>query len=122
MAALILVVDAHELNVKLLRYILERNGHRVIAAADAREARQSVRAVKPDLVLMDVRLPDIDGLQLTREFKADPELAAVPIIAVTSRAMNGDDESILAAGCDAYMSKPIDQHALLALVARHLRP
>ena len=70
MAALILVVDDHDLNVKLLRVILERRGYRVNAAADAREARQRVRAARPDLVLMDVQLPDTDGLELTRGLKA----------------------------------------------------
>ena len=120
MAALILVVDDHDLNVKLLRVILERRGYRVNAAADAREARQSARAKRPDLVLMDVQLPDTDGLRLTREFKCDPQLRAVPIIAVTSHAMKGDDERILAAGCDAYVSKPIDRDALLALIERYL--
>ena len=117
---LILVVDDQELNVKLLRIILELRGYAVAAASDARQARESVRAARPDLVLMDVQLPETDGLQLTREFKTDPGLGLIPIIAVTSHAMMGDDERALAAGCDAYLSKPIDRAALIALIERFL--
>jgi two-component system cell cycle response regulator DivK len=119
---LILVVDDHELNVSLLRFILEHRGYRVNAAANAQQARASVRATRPDLILMDVRLPGTNGLQLTQEFKADPDLRAIPIIAVTSHAMKGDDERIIAAGCDAYVSKPIDKPLLLALIERYLHP
>jgi two-component system cell cycle response regulator DivK len=117
---LILVVDDHELNVKLLRVLLERRGHRVHAAGNAREARASVRAHKPSLILMDIQLPNTNGIELTQEFKADPDLRDIPIIAVTSRAMIGDEQAILAAGCDAYVSKPIEKNTLLALVARYL--
>jgi two-component system, cell cycle response regulator DivK len=117
---LILVIDDRELNLKLLRIVLERRGYRVTGAASAREARACVRAERPRLILMDVDLPDTDGLQLTREFKADPDLGGVPIVAVTARAMKGDQELSLAAGCDGYMSNPIEKNALLALVARCL--
>ena len=74
----ILIVDDNEMNVKLLRWLLEKNGYDVHTAGDAKTARVSVRAVRPDLVLMDIQLPDVDGLQLRREFKADPELRDIP--------------------------------------------
>src|SRR5438093_9298465 len=83
----ILVVDDNELNVKLLRYILEKRGYAVRTAGSAAEARASVRADHPRLVLMDVQMPEVDGLTLTREFKADPDLRGIPVIAVTSHAM-----------------------------------
>src|SRR5712672_79472 len=104
----ILIVDDNEMNVKLLRWLLEKNGYDVHTAGDAKTARVSVRAVRPDLVLMDIQLPDVDGLQLTREFKADPDLRDIPVVAVTSYAMKGDRERSLEAGCDGYITKPID--------------
>ena len=108
----ILVVDDNELNVKLLRYILEKRGYTVRTASNAAEARTSMRAQPPRLVLMDVQMPDVDGLTLTREFKADPALRDIPVIAVTSHAMTGDEERCRAAGCDGYITKPIDPRQL----------
>src|SRR2546422_10977164 len=78
------------MNVKLLRWVLEKHGYTVHTASDAQTARAGIRAVHPQLVLMDIQLPDVDGLQLTREFKADPDLRSIPIVAVTSFAEKGE--------------------------------
>ena len=104
----ILVVDDNEANLKLLRWLLEKKGYEVRTACDAKTARESIRAARPDLVLMDIQLPDVDGLQLTREFKADPALRDIPVVAVTSYAMKGDQQKTIDAGCDGYITKPID--------------
>jgi len=117
----ILVVDDNEMNVKLLRWLLEKNGYEVHTAADAKTARVSVRAVHPRLVLMDIQLPDIDGLQLTREFKADPELRDIPVVAVTSYAMKGDRQKSIEAGCDGYITKPIDTRQFPLEIEKYLR-
>ena len=117
----ILIVDDNELNLKLLRWLLEKNGYEVHTAGDAKTARVSVRAVRPRLVLMDIQLPDIDGLQLTREFKTDPELRDIPVVAVTSYAMKGDRQKSLDAGCDGYITKPIDTRQFPLDIEKYLR-
>ena len=117
----VLIVDDNEMNVKLLRWLLQKNGYVVHTASDARSARDVVRAVRPRLVLMDIQLPDIDGLQLTREFKADPELKEIPVVAVTSYAMKGDRQKSLDAGCDGYITKPIDTRQFPLEVEKYLR-
>jgi CheY-like chemotaxis protein len=117
----ILVVDDNEMNLKLLRWLLEKQGYQVHTAADAQTARASVRALRPRLVLMDIQLPDVDGLQLTREFKADPELRDIPVVAVTSYAMKGDKQKTLDAGCDGYITKPIDTRKFPLEIERFLR-
>src|SRR3981081_4565771 len=108
----ILIVDDNEANLKLLRWLLEKKGYEVHTACDALTARASIRAVRPRLVLMDIQLPDVDGLELTREFKADPGLRDIPVVAVTSYAMKGDEQKALDAGCDGYITKPIDTRGL----------
>jgi CheY-like chemotaxis protein len=117
----ILIVDDNEMNVKLLRWLLEKNGYQVHTAGDAKTARARIRAVRPRLVLMDIQLPDIDGLELTREFKADPELRDIPVVAVTSYAMKGDRQKSLDAGCDGYITKPIDTRQFPLDVENYLR-
>jgi CheY-like chemotaxis protein len=117
----ILVIDDNELNLKLLRWLLEKRGYVVHTAGDAQTARISVRTVQPRLVLMDIQLPDVDGLQLTREFKADPDLRHIPVVAVTSYAMKGDREKSLEAGCDGYITKPIDTHQFPLEIEKFLR-
>ncbi len=117
----ILVVDDNELNLRLLRWLLQKNGYEVHTATDAQTARVSIRAVHPRLVLMDIQLPDVDGLSLTREFKADPELRDIPIVAVTSYAMRGDQQKTIDAGCDGYITKPIDTKLFPLEIARYLR-
>ena len=116
----ILVVDDNEMNVKLLRWLLEKQGYLVQTAVDAKTARASIRAFRPQLVLMDIQLPDIDGLQLTREFKADPDLRLIPIVAVTSYAMKGDRQKSLDAGCDGYITKPIDTQQFPGEIEKYL--
>ncbi len=117
----ILVVDDHPLNLALLEHLLTLHGYRVRTAGDAVSTLASIEELRPDLILMDLQLPGMDGLELTRRLKQRPELDDVRIVAVTSYAMSGDEERALAAGCDGYMSKPIDTAALPGLVARHLR-
>jgi CheY-like chemotaxis protein len=117
----ILVVDDNDMNVKLVRWLLEKHGYAVRTASDAKSARESVRAVRPQLVLMDIQLPDVDGLQLTREFKADPALKTVPIVAVTSYAMKGDRQKSIDAGCDGYITKPIDTQQFPLEIQKYLR-
>jgi CheY-like chemotaxis protein len=117
----ILIVDDNELNLKLLCWLLEKHGYVVHTAANAEVARARVRAVRPQLILMDIQLPDVDGLQLTREFKADPELGKIPIVVVTSYAMKGDRQKSLDAGCDGYITKPIDTNRFPLEIEKYLR-
>ena len=117
----ILIVDDNEMNMKLLRWLLEKHGYVVHTASDAQTAREGIRAAHPQLVLMDIQLPDIDGLQLTREFKADPGLRSIPIVAVTSYAMKGDRQRAVAAGCDGYITKPIDTKQFPIEIQKYLR-
>ena len=117
----ILIVDDNEMNMKLLRWLLEKHGYVVQTASDAQTAREGIRAAHPQLVLMDIQLPDVDGLQLTREFKADPGLRSIPIVAVTSYAMKGDRQRAVAAGCDGYITKPIDTKQFPIEIQKYLR-
>lgn len=103
----ILVVEDNPQNMELVAYLLEDAGFTVLKAEDAEEARALVSESIPDLVLMDMRLPGMDGLALTREFKARPGFSSVPIIALTAHAMRGDKERFIEGGCDGYISKPI---------------
>lgn len=117
----ILVVDDNPINLKLLELTLRAEGHTVRQAQDASHAEALIREATPELILMDVQLPGMDGLTLTRRLKAAAATRHVPVIAVTSYAMPGDDERAHAAGCDGYVSKPIDTRALPLMVRRFLR-
>jgi CheY-like chemotaxis protein len=117
----ILVVDDNPANVRLLSALLGAKGYAVRVAGDAKEARESIRAERPHLILMDIQLPDVDGLQLTREIKADPGLRDIPVVAVTSYAMKGDEQKALDAGCDGYITKPIDTRGLPKLVEQYIQ-
>jgi len=108
----ILVVDDNTTNVRLLRVVLETQKHEVYEAFDARQALKVLDSMVPDLILMDITMPGMDGLTLTRQLKANPRLKGIPIIAVSSLAMKGDDQKALAAGCDGYITKPIDTRQL----------
>jgi len=103
-----LIVDDNEVNRKLLGYVLEAGGFEVRMAGNADEALRVLATARPRVVLMDIQLPGTSGLELTRRLKADPALRDIVIIAVTSYAMTGDEQKALAAGCDGYLSKPID--------------
>ena len=116
----ILVVDDNPTNLKLVSELLEYEGYRVLQATDAEEAQTIVADTLPDLVLMDIALPGMDGLTLARILKAVRRTRHIPIVAVTSYAMKGDRQKALAAGCDAYVSKPIDTRRLPRQVAEWL--
>ncbi len=116
----ILIVDDNELNIKLCSAIL-RNNYQIFTAGSAEEGLESARRILPDLILMDIQLPGMDGLTATREIRSDDDLKAIPVIALTSFAMVGDREKALSAGCDDYLPKPIDIQGLKAMVARFLK-
>jgi CheY-like chemotaxis protein len=120
-AARVLVVDDHELNLKLLQRVLELGGHDVLTAGSLGAAEEVLARELPALIVLDLQLPDGDGLDLARRLKAKPETAACVILACTAEAMQGDAERALAAGCDAYVSKPIDTREFSALVDELLR-
>ena len=113
----LLVVDDNATNLKLLDFLLVRQGYEVRTAGDAEQALVLLRDWRPRMVLLDLQLPGIDGLELARRLKADPSTRPIVILAVTAYAMKGDERAALAAGCDAYLSKPIDTRALPAVVA-----
>ena len=117
----ILIVDDNAQNLKLARVILSSEGYQVRTAVDAEDALTILESFAPRVILMDLQLPRMDGLALTRHLKSDPRHRDIVIIAVTAYAMKGDDEKAFEAGCDDYMSKPIDAQALSAMIARHLQ-
>ena len=116
----ILIVDDNATNLKLVAYLMRANGYDVDTALDAEAALEALRTHRPDVILMDIQLPGIDGLELTRRLKADPATRDIVIIAVTAYAMKGDQDKALAAGCDDYITKPIDTRTLPETIARHL--
>jgi len=118
----ILVVEDHEDNRQILRDLLGAAGFEMVEAHDGGAALPMATASKPDLILMDIQLPVIDGYEATRRIKADPALAAIPIIAVTSYALSGDEEKARAAGCNAYVAKPYSPRQLLAKIREYLPP
>jgi CheY-like chemotaxis protein len=113
----VLVVDDNEMNLKLVSVLLTVRGYDVRTAADAAQALEVLAGFAPAVILMDIQLPGMDGLELTRQLKADPRTSSIPIIAITAYAMKGDDQKALDAGCDAYVSKPIDLDTFPAVVA-----
>jgi CheY-like chemotaxis protein len=113
----ILVVDDNLVNLKLLRVLLTGEGYEVRTAQDAEEAISLLHGFHPRLILMDLQMPGMDGLELTRRLKAAPETRDIAIVAVTSYAMKGDREKAIEAGCDDYVAKPVDTEALPKLVA-----
>ena len=116
----ILIIDDNAQNLKLAKVILLAEGYDVRTAIDAEDALTILESFTPRLILMDLQLPRMDGLELTRQIKNDPARRGMIIIALTAYAMKGDDEKAFAAGCDGYMSKPIDTDALARMVAEHL--
>jgi CheY-like chemotaxis protein len=116
----ILIVDDNVQNLKLARVILENEGYDVWTAADAEAALALLRTSRPRVILMDLQLPGMDGLQLTRQLKADPSTRSIRVIALTAYAMKGDEAKAFAAGCDGYLSKPIDTERLPEIVRSHL--
>jgi two-component system cell cycle response regulator DivK len=118
--ATVLLVEDNPAHMKLATFLLQSVGHTVLVANDAEIGLTLARLARPDLVLMDIQLPGMDGLQATAELKAGIETRDIPVIALTALAMKGDEERIRAAGCDDYIAKPIDYREFLATVARRL--
>jgi two-component system cell cycle response regulator DivK len=116
----ILVVEDTEDNRKIVRDLLTSVGYELIEAVDGAEGVTMAQNEKPDLILMDIQLPEMDGYEATRRIRAIPELAAVPIIAVTSYALSGDEAKTRAAGCDGYVAKPFSPRQLLAKIREFL--
>ena len=118
--SLILLVEDNEANQMLARAVLELEGFEVRVAGSAEEARAELQTGMPSLILMDVQLPGEDGLSLTRELKADPATAAIPVVALTAHAMSGDRALAVRAGCQGYIAKPIDTRTFGNEVRRHI--
>ena len=116
----VLIVEDDEMNRDMLSRRLERRGFSVAIAKDGRQGVEMARSEKPDLVLMDMSLPVMDGWSATRAIKADPEVSKIPVIALTAHAMEGDREKALAAGCDEYDTKPVDLPRLLGKMQKFL--
>ena len=114
--ARILIVEDNQANMKLVSILLERVGHTVLCAVDAETGMTLARAEYPDLILMDIQLPGMDGLAATALLKQDPATATIPVIALTALAMKDDKEKTLAAGCDAYIAKPLRYQELYAAI------
>lgn len=114
----ILIVDDNATNLKLMRVLLSGEGFAVHTSASAQGALQTLQGFKPSLILMDVQMPDMDGLELTKRLKADSSTSGIPVVAITAYAMSGDEQRALSAGCDAYVTKPIDTRALPDLLRR----
>lgn len=118
--AMILIVEDNEANRLLAGAVLEREGYRVEMAGNAEEALQKLANGSPDLILMDVQMPGMDGLTLTRRLKGDARTADIPVVALTALAMMGDRERTLGAGCSGYISKPINTRTFAAEVSKFL--
>ncbi|MFZ4761324.1 MAG: response regulator [Alphaproteobacteria bacterium] len=120
MSKKVLIVEDNELNMKLFNDLLEAHGYEVIQAREGIEALKSARDHRPDLIIMDIQLPEVSGLDITRWLKQDEELKSIPIIAVTAFAMKGDEEKIREGGCQDYISKPISVIKFLQTVQKYL--
>jgi len=120
MSKTILVVEDQADNRKILRDLLTNSGFRVIEAVNGREGIQLAQSSQPDLILMDIQLPGIDGYEATRKIKDDNNLKDIPIIVVTSYALSGDEKKAYEAGCDAYVAKPYSPREMLARVREYL--
>ncbi len=118
--AKILVVEDNPANMKLAVMLLEKAGHTLVIAVNAEAGLALARAEQPQLILMDIQLPGMDGLEATRVLKRDESTSAIPVIALTALAMKGDEERILAAGCNGYIAKPIAYKEFLGTVASQL--
>jgi len=121
MSGKILVIEDNDRNRKLVKILLEAKNYEVIEAKTGEEALAYLQDDKPDLILLDIQLPNMDGLTLTRMLRSNQETKDIPIVAVTAYAMKGDKERMLEAGCDAYVSKPIDTRELPVIVANIIK-
>jgi CheY-like chemotaxis protein len=118
MSLRVLVVEDTPLNLELITEVLEHAGHTVLAATTAADGLLLARTALPDVVLMDIRLPGMDGYEATRRLRQDPALQHLPVIALTAQAMRGDSAAAIDAGCDAYISKPINVASIAADIVR----
>jgi two-component system cell cycle response regulator DivK len=116
----VLIVEDNVLNMKLFNDLLEAHGYTTLQVMDGLEVLQIARLHRPDLILMDIQLPVVSGLEITKRLKADEELRGVPVLAVTAFAMQGDEEKIRQAGCDDYMTKPISIAGFMKAVEYHV--
>lgn len=114
--ARVLVIEDNAANMKLAALLLRNAGHRLLCAADAETGLALARSEQPDLILMDIQLPDMDGLAATALLKQDPRTAAIPVVALTALAMKADKEKSQVAGCDAYIAKPLRYQELYAVI------
>jgi two-component system, cell cycle response regulator DivK len=118
----ILVVEDNDMNMQLVEFLLEEGGYEIVKATSGEEALSLTRdgAAAPDLILMDIHLPGMDGLSVVRAMKAEERTAQIPILALTAHAMRGDKDRFLEAGCDGYISKPIDVKTFISSIERYL--
>lgn len=116
----VLIVEDNELNMKLFHDLLEANGISSVQTREGKKAVDMAREHKPDLIIMDIQLPEISGLEITKLLKSDEELAHIPVIAVTAFAMKGDEQKIREGGCEDYVSKPISVSKFIGVVRKHL--
>ena len=116
----VLIVEDNVLNMRLFNDLLEAHGYTVLQATDGIEAMRIARLDRPDLIIMDIQLPEVSGLEITERLKADEELRSIPIVAVTAFAMKGDEEKIRQAGCDGYMTKPISIAGFMQAIEQYL--
>lgn len=121
MAKTVLIVEDNDLNMKLFNDLLQANGYATLQTKDGREAMDLARTHRPDLILMDIQLPEVSGLEITRMLKNDAELKVIPVIAVTAFAMKGDEEKIREGGCEGYIAKPISVVNFLETIGAFLK-
>ena len=120
MAKTVLIVEDNELNMKLFNDLLEAHGYVTVQTRNGMEAMELARLHRPNLILMDIQLPEVSGLEVTKWIKSDEELKHIPVIAITAFAMKGDEEKIRQGGCEAYLSKPISVVKFLETVKSYL--
>jgi two-component system cell cycle response regulator DivK len=116
----VLIVEDNELNMKLFNDLLEAHGYTTLQTKDGRQALSIARTHRPDLILMDIQLPEVSGLEITKQLKADEELRGIPVVAVTAFAMKGDEEKIRQGGCEGYIAKPISIAGFMRVVEHYL--
>lgn len=121
MSKKVLVVEDNELNMKLFHDLLEAHGYETVQTNNGNEVLDLARREKPDLILMDIQLPEVSGLDVTRWLKADPDLKIIPVIAVTAFAMKGDEQKIREGGCEDYISKPISVTGFIETIQKYLQ-
>ena len=122
MSKTVMIVEDNELNIKLFHDLLEAHGYRTVGTCDGFKVPDLAGKHRPDLILMDIQLPEISGLEVTKWLNEDPELQAIPVVAVTAFAMNGDEERIRQGGCQAYLSKPISVPKFIETIHRFCSP